>query len=77
MSSNKQEILQEESNASQGACAMDNTRCSICLAPIDQGSKSNKCLQCIEKMNSVPTGFQFETDGAEKKEFECPICLGK
>ncbi|XP_066920613.1 TNF receptor-associated factor 6-like [Clytia hemisphaerica] len=76
MSSNKQDILQGERCTTLGACAVDNTKCSICLAQIDRGSKSNKCSHCIKKMNSIPTGFQFETDGEEKKEFECPICLG-
>ena len=78
-SQDKLNRLERESTntAVHGACAMAKSRCSICQEPIDhQGSKSNKCGQCIRKMNAIPTGFHFEVDGAEKKEFECPICLG-
>ena len=76
MASNKQDIIQEEMRASQ-ACAVesDHSKCSICLMPLVGQSLSNKCQQCLGKMDSVPSGFPFETVGPERKEFECPICL--
>ncbi|XP_066925595.1 tripartite motif-containing protein 30A-like [Clytia hemisphaerica] len=76
MASNKQNIIQEEEMASQ-ACAVqtDHSKCSICLMPLVNQGSSNKCHQCMAKIDSVPNGFPFETVGPERKEFECPICL--
>ncbi|XP_066933840.1 uncharacterized protein [Clytia hemisphaerica] len=76
MASNKQQIEIEEQQ-SLGACAIpgDSTQCSICMAPLKEDSVSNKCKQCVKKMNSVPAGFPFETAGPDRKEFECAICL--
>ena len=76
MALNKQDIVEEESLASQ-ACAVetDPSKCTICLMPLVNQSVSNKCQQCLKKMDSIPTGYQFEIEGPERKEFECPICL--
>ena len=75
-SSNKEQIYQEEEvTRGQNEADADSSGCSICLSPLPEFSNSNKCKQCLDKMESIPTGFQFEIAGAERKEFECPICL--
>eukprot|EP00111_Clytia_hemisphaerica_P020402 TCONS_00060111-protein len=78
MSEGKQsQFRREEEEIAKGARAMeDPERCSICLQPKAPNSPSNKCDQCLDKMNKVPTGFAFKAvEGQGDKEFECPICL--
>ena len=50
--------------------------CSFCLAFISNTSNASnlKCQDCLRKIDSVPSGFQFKTV-IEFKEYECPICL--
>ncbi|XP_066922852.1 uncharacterized protein, partial [Clytia hemisphaerica] len=78
MSEGKQsQFRREEEEIAKGARAMeDPKRCSICLQPKTPNSSSNKCDQCLDKINKVPTGFAFRAvEGQGDKEFECPICL--
>ena len=68
-SSNKEQIYHEE-EITRGRNEADISRCSICLSPLPGVSNSlNKCQQCLDKIESIPTGFQFEIAGAERKEF--------
>ena len=69
-SSNKEHIYQEEEVIrGRNEVDVDLSRCSICLSPLPEFSNSNKCQQCLDKIESIPTGFQFEIAGAERKEF--------
>ena len=68
---------EEEEEIARGARAMENPQsCSICWQPKAPSSTSNKCKQCLDKMEKVPTGFAFKAVGGQgDKEFEGPICL--
>ena len=57
--------------------------CSICHSDIytnNQGAaaadaaSSPTCRECLDKMNSVPSGFPFKMV-TKFQEYECPICL--
>ena len=54
--------------------------CSICLSNIfknDQGAAASNqptCQECLNKINSVPSGFAFKMV-TKVAEYECPICL--
>ncbi|XP_066922484.1 uncharacterized protein [Clytia hemisphaerica] len=76
MATSKEQIHQEEEHVRvRNELDVDPSKCSICLFPLPKFSNSNKCKQCLEKIEAIPTGFQFEVAGTERKEFECPICL--
>ena len=76
---NKQEELSR-----LGACSRDyvdsEAHCSICRKTFvvtfnEKEEGSNKCPECLKKIDSIPSGFPFKFAGEPAKEFECAICL--
>ena len=78
-------VLREEEEASRlGACSKDyvdsEADCSICRKTFvvtfnEKEERSNKCSECLKKIDSKPSGFPFKFAGEPAKEFECAICL--
>ena len=82
MSSNKSDFTgaanhqesNEEEEEEMGECQRN---CSMCRKFIsnEHSNESNvKCDECLGKITSIPSGFQF-TMVNSMKEYECPICL--
>ena len=57
--------------------SQNQQHCSFCLAwipNIESNTSNLKCEECLRRIDSIPSGFQFKTVKLSK-EYECPICL--
>ena len=76
MSSNKL-CFTDESHQESTEHLQNQPNCSFCLAVIpnaESNASDLKCGDCLRKIDSIPSGFQFKMV-TEFKEYECPICL--